>query len=204
VETNSAVRISPRWAQNADGGQGNHSSKRRRQEIPRYALRSNMREKKVYTTMQKQESAIYVAVSAARAPWYFLNRTEAFRQKFDSGSDVLVGYKHYDDAVKAGRVRFADEDCFAVLSISVSDRVRQALAMSQQFDESIEDKTKAPVWRVFSNGAAILAKPENAAMWVQYIATKVDEKQPGGGAGTAGKSETTVAFEPIGPTGFGC
>lgn len=128
--------------------------------------------------MQKQETAMYVPVSAARAQWYFENRTEAFRLKFDTGTDVLVGYKRYEDAVKFGRDRFAGEVSFVILSISMNDRVREALAMGKQFDESIEEKTKAPVWRVYSNGAAILAKPENAAMWMQYIPTKVDE-QPG-------------------------
>lgn len=133
------------------------------------------------TTMQKQETAIYVPVNAARVQWYFLNRTEAFRLKFDSDSDLLVGYKHYDDAVKAGRLRFAGSDSFAILSISVNDRVREALAMGQQFDESVEDKTNAPLWRVFSKGAALLANPTNAAIWAQYLTVKEDEKQPGGG-----------------------
>jgi len=102
------------------------------------------------TTMQKQETAIYVPVKSARVQWYFLNRTEAFRLKFDSDSDLLVGYKLYEDAVKAGRLRFAGSESFAILSISINDRVREALAMGQQFDESVEDKTNAPLWRVFS------------------------------------------------------
>lgn len=131
------------------------------------------------TTMQKQETAIYVPVKAARVQWYFLNRTEAFRLKFDADSDMLVGYKQYDDAVKAGRLRFASSDSFAILSISVNSRVREALAMGQQFDESVEDKTNAPLWRVFSKGAALLAKPENAALWAQFLPTK-EEKETGG------------------------
>jgi hypothetical protein len=126
--------------------------------------------------MQKQQTAIYVPVTAGKVQWYFLNRTEAFRLKFDAGTDALIGYKHYEDAVKAGRARYADQDCFAVLSISCDDRVREALAMSKQFDESVEDKTNAPVWRVLSKGAEILAKPENAAMWAQFI-SKVDQKK---------------------------
>ncbi len=121
--------------------------------------------------MQKQQTAIYVPVNAGKVQWYFLNRTEAFRLKFDAGTDALIGYKLYEDAVKAGRVRFADQDCFAVLSISCDDRVREALAMSKQFD-----KTNAPVWRVLSKGAEILAKPENAAMWAQFI-SKADTKK---------------------------
>lgn len=155
--------------------------------------------------MQKQETAIYVPVSAERVKWYFLNRTEAFRLRFDTGSELLVGYKHFDDAVKNGRQRFAEEGCFAILSISVNDRVREALAMGQQFDEAVEDKTNAPVWRVFSKGAEILAKPENAAIWVQIASIESEDKQPGGGAGTAGKPDAQVTSEePIGPTGFGC
>jgi hypothetical protein len=128
--------------------------------------------------MQKQQTAIYVPVTAGRVQWYFLNRTEAFRLKFDSGNDALIGYKQYDDAVKAGRTRFADQD-FAILSISCDDRVREALAMSKQFDESIEDKTNAPVWRVLSKGAEILANPSNAAMWAQYIPKAVEKKADG-------------------------
>lgn len=128
--------------------------------------------------MQKQVTAIYVPVSSARAQWFFLNRTEAFRLKFETGSDALIGYKHYEDAVKAGAIRFADQDSFAVLSISCNDRVRDALAMSKQFDESVEDKTNAPVWRVLSKGIEILSKPENAAMWVQYNSTAEAKKEP--------------------------
>jgi len=133
--------------------------------------------------MQKQETAIYVPVSAGRAMWYFENRTEAFKLKFDTGSDVLVGYKRYEDADKAGRVRFADEGRFVILSISMNDRVREALAMGKQFDEAVEEKTKAPVWRVLSNGSAILSKEENAAMWMQFV--KIEKKQPAD-AGTTG------------------
>ncbi|MDZ4837718.1 MAG: hypothetical protein SGJ27_28360 [Candidatus Melainabacteria bacterium] len=132
--------------------------------------------------MQKQETAIYVPVKSARVQWYFLNRTEAFRLKFDSDSDLLVGYKLYEDAVKAGRLRFAGSESFAILSISINDRVREALAMGQQFDESVEDKTNAPLWRVFSKGLAILANPVNAAIWSQHLKTRVEEEQPDSGA----------------------
>ncbi|MBX9665973.1 MAG: hypothetical protein K2X93_00045 [Candidatus Obscuribacterales bacterium] len=155
--------------------------------------------------MQKQETAIYVCVSASRAQWYFLNRTEAFRQRFDTGSDVLIGYKRYEDAVKAGRLRFAEESCFVILSISINEHVRNALAIGQMIDDdALEDKTNAPLWRVFSKGAEILANPKNAAIWGQVIEVKPGKKETtGGGAGTAGKSETQATLEPTGITGFG-
>lgn len=156
--------------------------------------------------MQKQETAIYVCVSASRVQWYFLNRTEAFRQRFDTGSDVLVGYKRYEDAVKAGRLQFAEQSCFVILSVSINEHVRNALSLGQLIDgEALEDKTNAPLWRVFSKGAEILANPKNAAMWAEFIEVKPAEKKPaGGGAGTAGKSDNQTSWEPIGPTGFGC
>jgi len=144
--------------------------------------------------MQKQEFALYVPIDASRVQWCFLNRTEAFKSRFEHVSDVLVGYKRYEDAVNEGRNRFANAKCFAVLSVSFNEHVRNALSMGQMLDgDSLEQKTNAPVWRVFSTGAEILAKPENAAMWAQFIETKPGsaeaEKKPGSttGKGKAGK-----------------
>ncbi len=134
--------------------------------------------------MQKQDYALYVPIDAGRVEWCFLHRVEAFRARFDTESEILVGYKRYDDAVKAGRVRFANKSCFAVLSISFNEHVRTALQMAQLLDgDSQEEKTNAPIWRVFSKGAEILAAQQNAAIWAQFIEIKPDEtadKKAGG------------------------
>lgn len=152
--------------------------------------------------MQKQDFALYVPIDASRVQWCFLNRLEAFRSRFESESDVLIGYKRYEDAVKAGRARFANESCFAVLSVSFNEHVRNALSMGQLLDgESQEEKTAAPIWRVFSKGAELLANPSNAAMWAQIVETKPSETADKGGSGSAGKP---TKIEAAGPTGFGC
>lgn len=142
--------------------------------------------------MQKQEYALYVPIDASRAQWCFLHRTEAIKSRFETESDILIGYKRYDDAVKAGRARFANADCFAILSLSFNEHVRNALSTAQMLDgDSLEEKTNAPIWRVFSKGAELLANPTNAALWVQFIESKPaqsaeKDKKPQGGSG--GKS----------------
>lgn len=152
--------------------------------------------------MQKQETAIYVPVDASRVQWYFLNRTEAFRTQFDAATDMLIGYKRYDDAVKAGRSRFgSDGACFAILSISFNEHVRNALAMGQLLDDASEEaQTKAPLWRVMSKGAELLAKPANAAMWAEYtsgaiIDARADAKS-GGAAKDGAPKKAQSLFEP--------
>lgn len=139
--------------------------------------------------MQKQETAIYVPVDASRVQWYFLNRTEAFRTQFDAATDMLIGYKRYDDAVKAGRSRFGqDGACFAILSISFNEHVRNALAMGQLLDDASEEaQTKAPLWRVMSKGAELLAKPANAAMWVEYTSGAIIDARTDSKSGGAAK-----------------
>lgn len=169
--------------------------------FPFSKIRTRKRGKKV-KTMQKQETAIYVPVDASRVQWYFLNRTEAFRTQFDAATDMLIGYKRYDDAEKAGRIRFGqDGACFAILSISFNEHVRNALSMGQLLDElSEEAQTKAPLWRVMSKGAELLAKPANAAMWVEYtsgaiIDARTDAKS-GGATKDGAPKKAQALFEP--------
>lgn len=162
-------------------------------------IRTRKRGKKV-KTMQKQETAIYVPVDASRVQWYFLNRTEAFRTRFDAPSEMLIGYKRYDDAVKNGRTRFGqDGACFAILSISFNDHVRNALSLGQWLDDAEEAQTKAPLWRVMSKGAELLAKPANAAMWVELTdATIIDARsdaKSGGAAKDGAPKKTQALFE---------
>jgi hypothetical protein len=147
-------------------------------------IRTRKRGKKV-KTMQKQDYAIYVPVDASRVQWYFLNRTEAFRTQFDAATEMLIGYKRYDDAVKAGRSRFGqDGACFAILSISFNEHVRNALAMSQWLDDASEEaQTKVqscwPSQLTRQCGSSTPQAPSSTPAWTPSPAAPPKMVRPG-------------------------
>jgi hypothetical protein len=60
--------------------------------------------------------------------------------------------------------------------------------MGQLLDgDSEEAQTKAPLWRVMSKGAELLANPANAAMWVHMTNGKILDELKDGKSGGAAK-----------------
>ena len=152
--------------------------------------------------MKSQETVIYVPIRSDRAQWYFLNRVEAFRRQFDTDGDILAGFKNLTDALKAGAEK-ATSESFAVLRISFSPNVHDALSMGQLIDgDSVDEKTKAPLWRLLSKGCELISNPSNSQLWVQYVdksSSKEDETPKEGGERQPFKASDAGFFGESGP-----